>query len=169
MRCKLALGGVLFLLISCNSNQLNEKNKSIPTTDFSKIIKMEWVLGTWENTNSEGVLYEIWTKSNDSVYAGKSFMIANKDTVFSESISLELKQNELYYIPTVSNQNNAQPVEFKFISSDNSTVIFENKKHDFPQRIIYKNPTLDSLYARVEGEENGKFRKEEFFMKRHRQ
>ena len=95
-------------------------------------------------------------------------MIAYNDTVFSESISLELRENELFYIPTVGDQNNAQPINFKFISIENNEIIFENKEHDFPQRIIYKNPESDSLYARVEGNDNGKFRKEEFFMKRSR-
>jgi len=45
---------------------------------------------------------------------------------------------------------------------------FENKDHDFPQRIIYKNTGQDSLYARVEGNDKGKFRKEEFAMRRNK-
>ena len=127
---------------------------------------MEWVIGKWESITSNGNFYEIWIKTNDTIYSGKSFIISNNDTVFSENISLELKQNELFYIPTVSDQNNKRPIAFKYISCENSEIIFENEKHDFPQRIIYKNPKADSLYARIEGNDNGKFRKVEFFMKR---
>jgi hypothetical protein len=46
---------------------------------------------------------------------------------------------------------------------------FENPEHDFPQRIIYRLETGDALYARVEGTENGKFNKEEFYLKRNKQ
>lgn len=166
---KLTFGGLLLLIISCNSSTIKENEMNESTAVVSKIRQMEWVIGKWENISAEGSLYEIWTKTNDTVYSGRSFMIVNNDTVFSERISLELKKNELFYIPTVSDQNDSQPITFKFVSSENNEIIFENKEHDFPQRIIYTNPKPDSLYARVEGNDNGKFRKEEFFMQRSRQ
>ena len=93
-------------------------------------------------------------------------MIVNHDTIFSEKISLENRAGGLFYIPTVNNQNNGQAVSFKLISNTNGEYVFENKEHDFPQRIIYKNPANDSLYARIEGTSKGKFHKEEFSMKR---
>jgi hypothetical protein len=166
---KTIASGFLLLVISCNSSSLKVNKIKESTTVLTKIKQMEWVIGKWEHISRDRSLYEIWTKTNDTVYSGRSFMIANNDTVFSESISLELKNNELFYIPTVSDQNNAKPIAFKFISIENTEIIFENKEHDFPQRIIYKNPEYDSLYARVEGNDNSKFRKEEFFMKRSRQ
>ncbi len=166
---KLTFGGLLILVISCNSSSVKVNKISESTTVLSKIKQMEWVIGKWENISRDRNLYEIWTKTNDTIYSGRSFMIANNDTIFSERISLELKNNELFYIPAVSAQNNGQPIPFKFTSSENTEIIFENREHDFPQRIIYKNPKPDSLYARVEGNDNGKFRKEEFFMKRSRQ
>jgi hypothetical protein len=165
---KLIFGGVLLLVISCNSVSVKENKINESKSVLSKIKQMDWIIGNWENITKDGSLYEIWTKTNDTIYSGRSFMIAYNDTVFSESISLELRKNELFYIPTVSDQNNTQPINFKFISIENNEIIFENKEHDFPQRIIYKNPESDSLYARVEGNDNGKFRKEEFFMKRSR-
>lgn len=166
---KLKLGLLLLIITSCNRNSSNEKIHKESAAGLSKIKQMDWVIGKWENNAGDGSFHEIWTKTNDTIYSGRSFMIANEDTVFSESISLELKQNELFYIPTVSNQNNAKPIEFKFIAIENNEIIFENKEHDFPQRIIYKQLAPDSLYARVEGNDKGKFRKEEFLMKRSRQ
>jgi hypothetical protein len=166
---KLTFGGLLLFVISCNSSSMKENKINESTTVLSKIRQMEWIIGKWENITRDGSLYEIWTKTNDTIYSGRSFMIANNDTVFSERISLELKKNELFYIPTVCDQNNAQPITFKLVSNEKNEIIFENKEHDFPQRIIYTNSNPDSLYARVEGNDNGKFRKEEFFMKRSRQ
>ena len=127
---------------------------------------LEWMIGSWSNISSKGQLYENWIKTNDSVYTGKSFMVVKNDTVFSEMISLENRNGEIFYIPTVKNENNGQAVLFKLITSHNNEVVFENKAHDFPQRILYKNPVKDSLYARVEGMDKGVFTEEEFFMKR---
>ena len=95
-------------------------------------------------------------------------MIVKNDTVFKENISLVSQQDELLYIPAVSGQNNNQPVVFRCVSNNAGAMVFENKEHDFPQRIIYLNKRPDSLYARIEGTEKGKFRKEEFFMARHK-
>jgi hypothetical protein len=125
---------------------------------------MDWVIGTWENRSDKGDLQETWTKTDDSTYHGKTFMIVNRDTVFSETISLEERGGELHYIPITRDQNSSFPVRFKYISTENGEIIFENKEHDFPQRVIYKNAGSDSLYARIEGNENGQFRKEEFAM-----
>jgi hypothetical protein len=37
-------------------------------------------------------------------------------------------------------------------------VTFENAKHDFPQRIVYRRHGRDSLIARIEGVRNGRVR-----------
>jgi hypothetical protein len=154
---------LFILLFSCN-NEANTEIKSDNITERKRIDNLQWLLGTWRDSSSAGQLYEIWTKVNDTLYSGKSFMIAHTDTVFYETIMLELKGTDLFYIPTVRNQNNEQPVTFKLISDKYGEFIFENKNHDFPQRIIYKNPHPDSLYARIEGTEKGKFHSEEFKM-----
>jgi hypothetical protein len=159
---KNALPLFLFIcFISCNSSTsekgLNDKNK---------IQKMEWLLGSWKNISPEGEMYEIWTKKNDSVYSGHGFMTVNHDTVFSERISLEQKKSGLFYIPVVKNQNAGQSVSFKLVSDSAGQFTFENKEHDFPQRVIYKAAGADSLYARIEGMDKGTFRREEFPLKK---
>ena len=43
-----------------------------------------------------------------------------------------------------------------------STVVFENRTHDFPQRVGYRKVGADSLLAWIEGERNGRTRRIEF-------
>ena len=93
-------------------------------------------------------------------------MIMNNDTIFSESLSIEENRDGLFYVPSVVNQNDGKPVYFKLVKCVNGEFIFENLDHDFPQRIVYKNPQPDSLYARIEGRDSGEYRREEFKMKR---
>ena len=47
------------------------------------------------------------------------------------------------------------PTSFPLVESSANRVVFENKTHDFPQRIIYWRER-DSLHARVEGPKNGR-------------
>jgi hypothetical protein len=89
--------------------------------------------------------------------SGLSYEIRNNDTVSFETIRLELINDEIFYIPNVRNQNQGKQVRFKLISFDD-TAVFENKKHDFPQRIYYSIKD-DMLEAAIEGESNGKTKK----------
>lgn len=63
-------------------------------------------------------------------------------------------------------QNRGKEVCFKLVSREHNTYVFENKIHDFPQRIIYQNQGKEDLLAWIEGEFNGKMRKSAFKYKR---
>ncbi len=128
--------------------------------------KFGWLLGKWENKIDEGLLIESWEKENDSVISGKSYLAKKDDTLFFESIELKIMDGNFYYVPTVKNQNDNKPVYFKLVSEVNNEFIFEDKEHDFPQRVIYNNLSKDSLSARIEGMQEGQFRKEEFAFRR---
>jgi len=84
--------------------------------------------------------------------SGKSFFIKENDTLFSETVRLAQHENDLFYIVTVPNQNEAKPVEFKLTSSTADYLVFENPEHDFPKKITYKLVTKDSLYAEISGD-----------------
>ena len=55
---------------------------------------------------------------------------------------------------------------FGAIEVTDSSVVFEDKAHDFPQRIIYRRQADGSLLARIEGERGGELRGIDFPMKR---
>jgi hypothetical protein len=144
----------------------NREDKSKSDTQDSKLKQLQWLVGSWANLSDDGNFYEKWTRLSDTVYQAFSHMTISGDTVFSESVSLEMHGNDVLYVVSVADQNDEQPVSFRLISNDNGEFVFENKEHDFPQRIIYKNPAPDSLHARIEGMINGKFSQPEFPMKR---
>ena len=108
----------------------------------------------WENNTPDGIFSEEWKIENDSVFTAKSFFIKENDTLFSETIRLEQKENNLFMIVTVPNQNEEKPVAFKLTSSTSDFLVFENPEHDFPKKITYKLVMKDSLYAEISG--NGK-------------
>jgi hypothetical protein len=148
----------LLMFISC-------QNKS--EKKFDKLEKMNWLLGNWENEMPEGVLTETWTKENDSTFSGTTYFIINKeDTVHSEAIILKQLNDELFYRPTVKGQNNDEPVDFKLSSESENSFSFENPKHDYPQKIVYKKVNETSLVATISGMQQGKQSSESYPMKK---
>ncbi len=130
------------------------------------LAQSEWLLGNWENKAPEGHFLEQWNKADNEAFNGKSFFIVNKDTLFSENIELTQKDGAVFYTATVKGQNNNQPVAFKLTSSKPGELVFENPKHDYPQRIVYRKINDDSLVAIISGTQQGKKSLEQFPLKR---
>lgn len=151
----IALISVLISFTYC-TNSLPEDTHQTGVQNYSDIEKAGWLIGSWQNVSENEISAEIWEKKNDSVFIAKSFVLVNKDTVFSESIRIEQRGNSLFYIPTVKEQNQGHAVEFVLVSSNEDQLVFENLKHDFPQKISYTKITHDSIVAEISGIEEGK-------------
>jgi hypothetical protein len=131
-----------------------------------EIDKADWLIGNWENKSAFGNLSENWEKLNDSTFTGTSYFIKGNDTLHSESVVLIQIGNNLIYSPNVKGQNNDLPVPFKLTSGTATQLIFENPKHDFPQKITYKKITADSIVAEISGMQQGKPAYEAYAMTR---
>jgi hypothetical protein len=149
---------IIILIFSSSKIYMKDSFNLVSEKKLDLIHQMEWVLGEWISESSESISYENWVKINDTLLRGKSFTIKKNDTIFSESISLLQINGELFYIPTVNDQNDGLPVKFKLVSNLSDDMEFENTLHDFPQKIIYHNYMNDSLWARIEGFTNDKFK-----------
>ncbi|HOZ75922.1 MAG TPA: DUF6265 family protein [Flavobacterium sp.] len=147
----------LLTIVACKKTENSAKDK-IKTAD--------WLIGNWENELEQGILSESWEKANDSTFNGKSFFIKDKDTLNNETIVLSQKGDDLFYIPVVQGQNNNEPVVFKMTKADAKQLVFENPKHDFPQKISYTKINNDSIVAAISGVVNGKAESESYPMKR---
>jgi hypothetical protein len=163
----LCLSAALFS--ACGGNEEGTKESEVPveTPKKTKLGSLNWVLGTWVMETPDGTFTEYWKQTNDSVYTGHGMLVSAKgDTLFSEHIKLEQSGNTVYYKPVVSGQNEGKETVFTEKELNENEVVFENPAHDFPQRIIYKKPSDSTLYARIEGTQNGKSRQEEYQYKK---
>lgn len=154
---------VLTVLISCKNNtKVENLDESVAVVkNYDQINQLQWLLGTWVNEFTPEYSKESWIQENDSTYSAYSFTRVRQDTVFAESIILQQKEGNL--LMTVADApNNENAVTFRLISADSGQFIFENKNHDFPQRIVYTNPVKDSLYAWIEGPVEGEMKKLHF-------
>lgn len=124
---------------------------------FHELYKAHWLLGDWEKKDSLGILTESWTTLDDSTYIGTSYYILNSnDTVHFEKIQLMEDKNMLIYTATVRGENNNKPISFRMIEDKDSLLVFENKKHDYPQKIRYELEIDNSILATVSGTQNKK-------------
>lgn len=132
--------------------------------DVSKIVVADWLIGKWENNSAIGNLSETWTKVNDSIYEGESFFIKGKDTLHFEKIQMKQKGEDLFYIATIKGQNKDKAVTFKHNDTIKKQLVFENPKHDFPQKISYSQITKDSIIIQISGIQQGKASSERYSM-----
>lgn len=146
---------LMLVFISCQNSNKNDKIKL-----------SNWLIGKWENKSESGNLEETWTKVNDSTFQGQSYYIKGKDTLHFESIVLQQNGEELFYNPTVKGQNNDKPVSFKLTIITDKQLVFENPKHDYPQKITYNQITKDSLVAEISGMQQGKASSDNYSMKK---
>ena len=154
------------VLSACGDSNKQSATRDIPLNKYDKISQMEWLTGRWEHKDGNMASTEVWAKQNDSTLSGFGYALSGKDTVFKEYLRIQQKGQDLYYIPTVPDQNNGTAVLFTLIHDTAGQFVFENKAHDYPQRIVYNHVEKDSIYAYVEGMQKGKMRKDIFPMKR---
>lgn len=137
----------IFLLSACSTNEETEINS------------LKWMLGKWQSSTEEGILYEEWKKINDSTYSGHAYAITPEgDTTFSETAEITKNSGLITYSVTV---NEESTTDFALVDNQERAV-FENVDHDFPQRIIYQKLAKDSLFARIEGTVDGEDQFEEY-------
>ena len=167
------LTAIALLAITSSCRNENTSTK-VPLSDdvktrqrYDQIKEFAWLEGEWQNNTPDGLFTEKWTKETDSTFTGHSVIIKDKDTVFYETIILDQKGDSLHYIVTNPKQTTAdKTVSFTLKSFTADSYNFENKQHDFPQRITYTKVNNDSILCKISGLLKGKPAQEEFPMHR---
>jgi len=143
---------LLWLAVSPLCAQPRERTPSIES--------LTWLSGCWELNAKSRVVSENWMKPSGDTMLGVSRTVRDGRTVEFEFVRLlQDSGGTIHYSARPSGQEGAT---FKAVRLDSTRVVFENRQHDFPQRIIYRFEPPDSLYARIEGTINGKERRVDF-------
>lgn len=151
----------LFFLHSCKKYDANG-NEII----FGELYKANWLLGEWQLEDSLGVLTESWTQIDDSTYNGSTLYVKNKkDTIHFETMELMQNEDLLIYTSTVKGENGNQPVSYRLIEDNDSLLVFENKKHDYPQKIRYQKESDSTIQIVVLGKQNKKQTGDSYLLK----
>ena len=125
----------------------------------ARIEDVAWMQGCWEMTPGDRVVEEHWMAPRGGSMLGLGRTTRGGATIEYEFIVLREQDKQLAYEAHPSGQ---APAVFLSTSVDESSVVFENPRHDFPKRIGYRRTGQNGLLAWIEGPRNGQVRRIEF-------
>ena len=120
-----------------------------------QIGELGWMVGAWRQDGAK-VVHETWLPPLGGQMLGASQTLRDGRTPFHEFMRIEAQDGVLAFTATIPGQ---PPTTFPLTGGTTEDLVFENKAHDFPQRVIYRR-CGDQLCAAIEGQQNGKDRRE---------
>ena len=119
---------------------------------------LAWMQGAWAGEKDGVAMEELWTGPRGGALLGIHRDVKGDRMVSWEFLRIQATEAGIFYY---ASPRSAPPTPFKLVESGAKRAVFENKEHDFPQRILY---WLDDagLHARIEGPQAGKTVSEEW-------
>jgi hypothetical protein len=147
---------VIAVLLLCVTFSSVAKQVDAAGIDLSELA---WMAGNWTGVQNGVEMEELWQAPKGNTMLGLHRDVANGRTVSFEFLRLEAKGEAITYWASPGGRP-ATP--FVLIELRGKRVVFENAKHDFPQRIIYWVSDDGALHAKIEGMLKGKPASEEW-------
>ena len=129
-------------------------------TDLSSL---SWMAGNWNGVQGGVEMEEFWQQPRGNTMLGLHRDVAGGRTVSFEFMRIEATPEAITYWASPGGRP-ATP--FRLIEQKGKRAVFENAKHDFPQRVIYWLDDDGALHAKIEGTMNGKPAAEEWTWRR---
>jgi hypothetical protein len=124
---------------------------------------LAWMAGNWSGVQGRLEMEELWQEPKGNTMLGLHRDVAEGRTVSFEFLRIEAKSDGISYWASPGGRPATQ---FRLIELKGKRVVFENAKHEFPQRIIYWLSNEGALHAKIEGTMNGKPAAEEWTWRR---
>jgi len=113
------------------------------------IARLGWLAGHWRLEKGGRVIDEQWMVPAGGVMLGMARTVIKGKLIEYEFLQIrEGPGGDLYYVAQPSGQKEAA---FRHLTLTDTEVVFENKEHDFPQRIGYSLKSDGSVVAYIEG------------------
>ena len=125
---------------------------------------LAWLEGTWGGATNGVTMEEIWSSP-----AGGGIIGMHKDSKGGRMVSFEFFRvvpRDSGGVCYLASPGGKPAVSFCAIELTDRRVVFENREHDFPQRVIYWLEKDGRLHARIEGTIAGKAESEDWVWSR---
>jgi hypothetical protein len=137
----LAIGGSL---VAAGSAQTLA---SEPALAAASLADFTWLAGHWSADNGTSTTEEQWTRPAANAMLGLARTLRDGRMIEFEYLRLVQRDNGLVY---VAQPGGRPPTEFRLTAFDRHTATFENPRHDFPKRLVYRRHD-DGLHVTVDG------------------
>ena len=101
----------------------------------AELKKLAWLSGTWVMEKGGVTTEEHWRPLQGTTLLGSSHSYDAERTVFFEHLRITAMRGRIAYIAM---PGGASPTVFPLVKNEDGVVVFENGKHDHPQRIRYE-------------------------------
>jgi uncharacterized protein DUF6265 len=124
----------------------------------STLDRVAWLHGCWQTTGAGSTVEEQWMAPRGGTMIGMGRTVRGGKTTEYELVVLREQDGRLAYEAHPSGQPSAV-----FLSREitDTSVVFENAEHDFPQRVGYRR-SESGLAAWIEGTVKGQMRHIDF-------
>lgn len=124
---------------------------------------LPWMLGCWASTDTDPVEIERWTASGNGLAGTRETL---RDGVRVQLETMTITRNDSDTVVLIATPEGQAATTFFMVEINSDEVAFENREHDFPQRIIYRLLPGFRLLGRAEGVVDGQARAVDFPMTR---
>jgi len=119
-----------------------------PSSD-DPLTSLAWMAGDWMGVDGGVEMEERWTEPRGGMMLGIHRDVKAGKAVDFEFFRVAATPEGIVYF---ASPRGRPAVPFRAVESKDNRVVFENKQHDFPKRIIYWLGGDGSLHARIEGD-----------------
>jgi hypothetical protein len=110
---------------------------------------LAWLAGHWQGGSNGRVTEELWLPPAGGLMLGLNRVVGPEGKAFFEYLRIEQTAEGVFYRAT---PRGGATTSFKLVQSSSTTVVFENRAHDFPQRISYAMTPTDELLVTISGD-----------------
>ncbi len=132
---------------------------ALPAPAKATIADMAWLADAWVGTRGSSSIEERWTPPLGGTMLGVSRTVRGGSMVAFEYLRIVERNGGLVY---VAQPGGVPPTEFVLTELDATRAVFENPRHDSPQRIVYELSAGDSLTASIGFAKGGRPQRFEF-------
>jgi len=124
-----------------------------------EVERLGWLEGRWVGEKDGFSTEELWTAPRGGALLGLHSDVKAGRLVSWEFLRIADPGDGLTYF---ASPRSAAPTPFKLVENGHRRAVFENRQHDFPQRILYWLDAQGALHARIEGPQEGRTVSEEW-------
>ncbi|MCU0612225.1 MAG: DUF6265 family protein [Candidatus Eisenbacteria bacterium] len=129
----------------------------------ASIERLAWLSGCWERAGAGFSIQEQWMSPKGGMMVGMSRTVTGSRTLEYEYLRIEEQEGKLIYVAMPSGQTETS---FTQIELTDSTVVFTNPDHDFPQHVSYRCLADGNILAQIDGDIGGDHKTVDFPLRR---